>query len=525
VILDHASHAVDSSAASGEGGVGRTWAWTAAGAAALVLYRATMAPGLLWGDSGQAQLQVLLGGWYVQDEIVRSHVLYYALCRIAAWCGASAAGSANVIAALGGAVTVANFAWLAASLCRTRVAVAAATIALLLSHTHWHFSTGAEVVTLTTALLTAELIALVKLVETRRLRWVFLLALANGLGVSNHNFAFLMWPVYVFLALRFRRAWSGFRFRATILAAIGLTIGAAPVLALCVDHFLAHRSLGATVESFLVGHYAPNVANLSRLPQLLARTGLAFPLNFPTPLLLLGFIGVFAVRGLRSGVLRWALWLGGAIHLAFAARYDVPDQHTFLVPTFVFFALMMAVGLDRWAANRSGRGVFVTLIALACIAPIVYAAAPPLLRRFAPDLSFFPQRDVAYRDPYDWFIKPWRTGYNGPERFAREALAVLPPDALLVVDSTLYAPVNYVQAAESLRRDVRLDCTLAEQDWLSPITSDADAYRYELLRSGRLFAASDVKRYQPHWLRRWMEGETPVRFEPVGPVYKVVPFP
>ena len=491
----------------------------------MVLYAATSAPGLLWGDSGQAQLHVLLGGWSVQGEIVRSHVLYYALCRAVVWLGSSPAGSANLIAALAGAVTVANFAWLASSLCRTRVAVIAATIALMCSHTLWQLSTGAEVVTLTTALLTAELIALVKLTQTRRLRWVLLIAMTSGLGISNHNFAFLMWPVYLFLALRSWRAWGGYRRRATSLVALGVIIGAAPVLALCLDDYVTHKDLGATFESFLVGRYGSNVGNVGHLPRLLMRTALAFVLNFPTPLVLLGITGVFALRKQSCGTLRLALWLGGGIHLAFAARYDVPDQHTFLVPTFVFFALMMASGLDRWATGRERRGITVALIAMACVAPIVYAAAPPLLRRFAPNLSLFPDRKVAYRDPHDWFIKPWRTGYDGPERFAREALAVLPPDALLVVDSTLYSPVNYLQAAESLRRDVRLDCVLAEQDWLSPIPEPVDAYREGLLSAGRLYTASDVKRYQPHWLRRWMEGDEPVRFEAVGPVYKVIPFP
>ena len=523
--LHHPSSEVESSNATPAPGLPRGWAWIAAGAAALVLYGATTAPGLLWGDSGQAQLHVLLGGWYVQGEIVRSHVLYYALCRAVAWLGVSPAGSANVIAALAGAVTVANFAWLAASLCRTRVAVVAATLALMCSHTLWQLSTGAEVVTLTTALLTAELIALVKLAQTGRLRWVFLIALTSGLGISNHNFAFLMWPVYLFLALRSRRAWDGYCGRAIGLVALGLIIGATPVLALCLHDVATHQDLGATIESFLVGRYASNVGNVGHLSRLLMRTVLAFGLNFPTPLLLLGFTGVFALRKQSCSTIRWALWMGGAIHLAFAARYDVPDQHTFLVPTFVFFALMMAGGLDQWAVGRKRRGITVALIALACAAPIVYAAAPPLLRRFAPNLSLFPDRKVAYRDPHDWFIKPWRTGCDGPERFAREALTVLPPDALLVVDSTLYSPVNYLQAAESLRRDVRLDCVLAEQDWLSPIPAQDDAYREDLLRTGRLYTASDVKRYQPHWLRRWMEGDAPVRFEPVGPIYKVIPFP
>lgn len=497
-------------------------AWIIAGAAALLLYRSTMAPGLLWGDSGEAQLHLLLGGWYVQGEIVRSHVLYYAVCRVVVFLGITPPVAANFVAALAGAVTIANAAWLATSLCRTRIAVTAAVIALMCSHTLWQLSTGAEVVTLTTALMTAELIALVKLIESRRIRWVFLIALFNGLGVSNHNFALLMWPVYLVLALRWWSNWRGDRGRCIALAASGFLIGAAPVLAMCIDHLATHGDPAASFESFLVGRYGSNVGNAGRLPQLLLRSGLAFALNFPSPLLLVGAVGAIAIRSVQSVPVRWALWLGGAIHLLFAARYDVPDQHTFLVPTFVFFSLMIAVGLDRWPAIHAKGLVRVAVILCALTAPLVYAAAPPLLRRYAPSISFFPQRDVAYRDPFDWFIQPWRAGYDGPERFAREALAIVPPDAMLIVDSTLYSPVNYLQAAESLRRDVRLDCVLARQDWLPPLDTDVEQYRADLLAGGRLCAGSDVKRYQPHWLRAWID-DGRVRFEQLGPIYKIVP--
>ena len=90
-------------------------AWAVGFIAGLLLYGGTVAPGLLWGDSGEAQLQIALDGWYVNGEIVRSHVLYFAFARFLHWLlplKATLAG--NLTAALAGALTIANVAWLIA---------------------------------------------------------------------------------------------------------------------------------------------------------------------------------------------------------------------------------------------------------------------------------------------------------------------------------------------------------------------------------------------------------------------------
>ncbi len=156
-------------------------------------------------------------------------------------------------AAVAGALTIANVAWLIAYLVRSIPAVICGTALLLFSHTLWQLSTSAEVVTTTTALMSAELVFFVKLIETRRLRWLAALALANGLGVSNHNFALLIWPVYAVLVMGWWSAWSGARLKKAAIAVGCLLLGMAPVLALCLDDYLTRGSLADTVESFMVG--------------------------------------------------------------------------------------------------------------------------------------------------------------------------------------------------------------------------------------------------------------------------------
>ena len=416
-----------------------------------------------------------------------------------------------------GAITIANFTYLGAKLGLTRTGVFVATALLMLSHTLWQLSAGAEVISTSTMLFTAEIVFLLAALRTGRLHWLGLALMANGLGVSNHNLSLLMWPVYAVIAVRWQGRWQGRKLRALLVAGGGLLVGLVPVLILCVDDLLVHHSISHTLESFLVGHYGAKVTNLGRVPILCARAAGATLLNFPTPALLLVIPGlVYACRRWR-GPSWWVLFGAALIYTAFGARYDVPDQHTFLVPAFIFVALFCGAGADYLIERQVSRWVRVVVCLLALLAPAVYAVAPPLLRGRMPELAGIPTREVPHRDPLVWFLRPWRCGYDGPECFAREVFEVLPESAWLVIDSTAVRPLNYLQVAEGLRRDVRLDCWAARQDWFGTEGERAEAHRQAKYEAGLLFAASDHKSAVPKWLLEWDPG-----FEPVGLVYHVV---
>lgn len=523
--------------------------WLAALIAAAALYGLTMAPGLLWGDSGESQLHTLLGGWLLYDQIARSHPLYYALARaIALLPGVSAAWAANAASVVGGTIAVANVAWIARTACTRRIAALSAVVLLAVSHTLWQLSTSAEVISLSAALLSAEWIAFIRLAETGHRRWWLAIALFNGLGVADHNLALLMWPVYGLLAIAYHRSWRG----RDILPAIGAVavwmIGALPVLALAFHQWVDTGSIYETARSLLVGHYGQQVKNAGHLPRLVGIFAGATVLNFPTPTILAVPIGIVAWLRRPMKPTAQLILLSGLVNAGFAARYHIPDQHTFMVPFFMCIAITAGVGIDHCLALRRAGAVSAverntepmpiattygtdrnvvdgarrspilrrlgwSLVATCALAPIVYAAVPPLLRRYAPTAGPMPVRNVPYRDRFAWFLRPWRAGYDGPERFARETLAVLPADAWLVADSTLVFPINYLQAAESLRRDVRLDNELARQPWL-PTFDDAE--RDRRLAAGSLFSTANDVRYLPCAMR----GQS-YEFTPVGPVYAV----
>ena len=491
--------------------------WGLAFLAAGILYAVTMAPGLLWGDSGHAQLHTALDGWLVEGQIARSHVLYYWICRMLTRVSEiSPARAATVVSLIGGAVTVANVAVLCSATTQVRLAVFCATALLALAHTFWRLSVAAEVVTLSTALISAELLCVAQLLRTRDPRWAYAAGLANGLGVSNHNFALLMWPVYGAILLRERTNLRPMPCGTALKTVAALLLGLTPVLALCIADLRAFGSLSHTLASFLFGDFGRQVFNIADSPRLMVRGAASVVLNFPTPLVLLAVPGAYALvrRGPRP--LTWLLLGGLAMFGLFGMRYDVPDQFTFMVPAFIFIPVLVCLGIDHLIQNpgRPGRAPRALLIVVAVMSPAVYAAAPKLLQQFPATARFLPDKHERYRDRFTWFIQPWLTGYDGAERFARDVFDALPPDALLVVDSTLLPPLNYLQAVDNLRRDVRLDCWAARQPWFAP--TDRDDVRRDRLARGLVFTTTQDLGYFSEWLP-----ENDYELRPHGIIYEV----
>lgn len=500
-----------------------SWRWWFAGfAVAALLYLATMAPGITWQDPGEFQVRLAQHDWRNHPYgLARVHLVTLGLgeaLRLAL--GLSPAVAATTASALCGAVTVANLLVLLRWLLGSPLAAGLAAALLAFAHPFWRFSCLAEAFTPTTALMTAEWLCLVAAVRTADPRWAVLLALCNGLGWANHNFALLSALCYGLAAIVFaRRWWKG---PATLLVCAAVlaawVVGASPLLAMAAaEYATGGATLSEILRSLFVGQYASAVFNLrfgaSDLLRVVAFLGLAFP----TPIVLLAVVGVrFLHRRLpRPLFLVFVLLL--IVHFLFAARYRVPDQYAFFIPVVVILALFTGAGLDVFLRRPSPARTALACAAIAWM-PVFYALLPPLARRLPAAIVPLPKRPVPYRDPYAWFLRPWKTGYRGAERFGREALATLPPDALLIADSTTERPIIYLQTVEGLRRDVQVNRG-GRQPWLVPTPLTAENLR-DLAAQGRLYSTAP-----PDY---WPPDERPAAFDccdavRAGVLYRLVP--
>lgn len=459
------------------------------------VYCATMVPGVAFGDSGDAQLRVELGWWTDTKDLSRSHPLFYFLAIGMKNLGVEAAQAATYVSAVAGGLTVANLVVLFALMGVSRTAVASSAIVLATSHALWHISTVAEVMSLSTTFFTLELIFVFQWFVTEKPRWLIAAALMNGLGLSTHNLAMLSWPAYgvVFWQMRKQTHMLNVRILAACLFA-GL-ITALPLIAIFVRSVQDGLGIFATIHEMASGRYSSQVFRLFPEPVRLLRMVAYTGYSFPTPLIFLVPAGVMAARRVLNKPFFLFVGLAVAVHFVFAIRYDVPDQHVFLLHSYLLGTLFLVFGVDKWIRQKpEGRRATLALV-LSCLAPVVFMVVPGVLRTYLPDVPVIPRRELKYREPYDSFLKPWRQGQDGAGRFAREVLEAVPKDAILFLDTTVMTPILYVQEADNFRRDVRICYCIPYQPFFEerPELTEENLQRW--IAERRLCSITDNERY------------------------------
>ena len=499
---------------------GRAWLWLAAFALALALYVLTLSPDLTWQDSGEyqrtaAQLTWPPGAdtvWCRPGEAVRVHPWFLVTARLLALPGVwTYAYAANLSSAVSMALAAANVVLLVYLMTRLRWAAVVAGLAFALGHTVWMFAVMSEVLGWTAAFLSAECLCAWAWSERRQARWWLLLFFLNGVALSNHLMALFSAAVFgVWLVIEVLRR----RTPVWVLpAAAGLWLVGAALYGIVLGvEYGRTGDAAATLLSATVGGFGTKVSNVSSLPGLLGKSVLYLGLNYPTPVALAGLAGIVVLCRRRDG-LSWALLAVAVAYFAWAARYNVPDQFSFFVPFYVLGSVLIGLGAAAMAAWR-GRWVAPVSVVLAIVPVAVYAALPAAAREAG---FVFVKRELPYRDPYTYFLQPWKCGDRSARQYAEEVLAALPDGAILLADTTASTPLKYVRDVEGVRRDVLIvdpyDAKFVASH--GPFWG-SDASVVSRLASGRrVFVTSDAAGYVPKWVG------PPSRLKPVGPVFEV----
>jgi len=504
-------------------GFGPARLWTVAFVAALVLYVATLAPDLDWQDGGEFQWAVgrltlwpeLDSSWCIPHHAVRVHPWFLVTARALWWPRLwDYAYAANLCSAISMAFASANVVLLVDLMTRRRWAAVVAGLSFAVGHTIWTFAVMAEVLGWTAAFLSAECLCAWAWASHRQARWLLLLLFLNGVALSNHLMAAIslaVFGVWILAEIIRRRApWW------VLPAGGGLWLAGGTLYWIVVAlEYVRTADIGATVRSATVSTFAGAVANVSDIPALLGDSLLYIGLNYPTPLVLAGLGGAWVLWRRRDGFSRVLLVLA-LVYFLWAARYKVLDQFSFFVPFYALASVMIGIGAE--AIVRS-RGVWSrwALVALALVPIVVYAALPEVVRRAG--FVFF-RRELPYRDPYTYFLRPWKCGDDSARRFAEETLAALPLGAVLMPAHTPAMPLRCVHDLEGMRPDVVL--VDAYGVLLDPSTG---RYWYgdenllpELYEAGRrAFVVSAHSRYNPKWVTKFC------RLEPFGLIFEVKP--
>ena len=429
--------------------------------AASVLYIATCAPGAVWQDSGMLQYRV----WHNDIEgglgLALSHPLFYMIAIAAKYIPVGGfAYRVNITAAVISAAAVANLflllrLWLGKNL---DALVGAATLAL--SHTFWRHATVPETYNLYIALLLAELIVLLLYFRTRRIGFLYALGLFNGLAIANHMLASIGFGCYGIVLLIFLLK-KQISFKQLVVIVLLWVIGALPYEYLIVKNILQTGDFWATLASAAFGtNWQADVLNVSLSGRIIKENLVLIAYNFPTPNIIFFFAGLYGLKKV-SPTRSFANILLALLILffVFAFRYTVPDRYAFFIPFYCLVCVLISVGFSSLTAGHN-RKILRWAVFILVLLPIpTYIIAPVAAEKMQFPLST--RANIPYRNDYTWFLRPWRTGYKGAERFADAALSEVETGAVICADNTTVYPLLYMQEVKGKRTDVKIISKIA----------------------------------------------------------------
>ena len=465
--------------------------------AAGALYGVSCAPGALWQDSGLIQYRT----WHHDIEgflgLALSHPLFYLLAIGAKLTGLGEFGHrVNLVSALAGAVAVANLyllvrLWLGNSF---PALIAAGTLAV--SHTFWQHASIAETYTLWTALFLGELIVLLQYTKTKQVTYLYALGLLNGLAIAVHMLAVIPLVCYVVL-LAVRLGTRAIRFRNVLVVALLWIVGALPYEYLIVRHLIAGGDVVGTLASAAFGdRWQGDVLNVALSWRIVKENILLLLLNFPTPNVLLFFIGCLALRHIEAPpAFRNVVVALLVLFFVFAFRYTVSDRYAFFIPFYSLAAVAVGLGARFVQERLHGQVPWVFMGIFTLLPVAVYGVAPGWAERAS--LPIGTRADVAYRNDYTYFLQPWKTGDDGAARFAQDALATADPNAVIYADTTTVAPLLYVQEVEDKRPDVKIVTGIVRSKGAPPYDEQT---LEQLIDSRSIYVTSDQAGYCPKFV-------------------------
>lgn len=432
----------------------------AVSAALLVLYGRTLSPGMLGGDAGELQ--------FVPAILSLPHPtgtpLYVLLGHL--WgrlpLGGDVAWRMNLLAAvsasLAGGVVV-----LALHRLTGRVLPGAVAAMLFgLGGTFWPLATQADKYAFNALMLASVLALALRWGATRDPRALRALALVYGLSLTHHRTMLLLAPPllgYVW-ALEGRSLWARGRRLAGLAALL-----CAPLLLYLYLPWAEARGLppGSWHPEGLGGWlaYLADLGYVSQVATGVAGLGAQLLVYIETLVAdmtiigaILGLVGLvlLTIRRRAAGL----MLLGGYLLLAVGgARYQVPRHEVFFTPSFLIYALWIGVGLGSVADAASGwlrRGASGRVAGWAAGAVLVVLAAALLWPAGA---RYRPLRDAHHGAGV---LDIWRQELKSGAGAGRlgHALALVPPEAIIVCDWEQATPLWIVQQVLGQRPDVSI---------------------------------------------------------------------
>lgn len=421
------------------------------GALALVIYTASVSPGVEWQDPGRHQYRILTGQMEHPCGLALSHPLHFRLARLAlALPFGEPAWRMNMVSAICGAAAIGVLAALVVRLTNRRPAAFLAAGVLLVAHSYWQMSCTTETYTLAATLMVCEWLALLQYARTGRPQWLVLVFALNGLHIANHLLGLI--PLATYGVLLIERSLRRKLHPGWLLACAAVWIaGSAPYWTMVLDFYARTHDLRDTLHSTFFGGgaeyggWAQAAVGLNLSASQLKIAFLSLGYNFPSLTLLIAALGLLLPMQGSLKLFRWVLLAQTVLMTVFVMRYRIADLYTFFVPLDVMVALwfgLSAAWIWRRLRSLTARRAFAVLLAVnAVLPPAVYVAFPILARQG--EWMEGRWRHRPHRDEYNHFFRPWLRGDHSAAEFACEALERTGPGGWLLGESTTAPTTAY----------------------------------------------------------------------------------
>lgn len=450
---------------------------------ALVVYCLTLAPDLMYTDSGELAAACAVGGVAHPTGYPLFTILGHTWLALP-WSSPIQAMNllSAVMVALSAGVLVYVIRTILAPPVRPVVASAAAIgggMAYALCGTVWAQATSVEVYALHALLLMTTLLCTLRgrhvASPSTAIRWTALAGLSYGLMLTNHLTSVALAPGFLWLW------WSGLADRRQVRRLLPWLVGPA-LLALALYAWLPLRSAqdppinwGGVHRSWAAFWYHVRGTQFGVWlfsDKAAAKANTLLFLRMIPPMT--GWLGIVFVAGGVGALLRHrnrSLGIGllalAAGNLALAVGYAIPDIDSYFLPALAVIAIVMAVGI----ASLLDRERLRWMLPIAALLPLAGAVME------------WPRRDLS--------------SHNAVRSYTEWMLANMEPDAVLISHQWDYAvsALWYIQTVEGRRTDVTVvDKELLRRTWypdfllrqapavMGPVRTTIDAYMPLLMR-------------------------------------------
>jgi hypothetical protein len=450
-----------------------------------IFYIFTLLPSLAWGDGTKLQSEAISGESFVLAEMTPGEFspdpFIFAKVGVAAWDHplyivlghllvqalplVDPLWLVNLISALFGAASIALVFQLCFRFTKSILASWYAAFSLAASHTFWWHSSTPEVYTLFVFLLLVSLHLFDSYERTRKYSFLLGSAFSLGLAASDHLLAFLAIPALglYYLLSKGYQSFHIFQLRNLIFPSLGFLAGSILYIiqfARMAANFPLNEILGPVVGSTFLSQLVmltPILLGQSLLNYLFLLT-----LQFSPAGVVLGVLGFRKILQNRDLYLRKMIALF-VVFTSFGILYRVSDQFAFFITSYVFWAIMMGIGLDHIFSTFSGtlRPVLAGILALMILgAPFFYEALPGIAKKAGmTDTSIgIPQIGIGVRDGLTYYINPNKRGDYHAYDFGSQTVTNLAPNSVVIAewytDTDEYFALRYFTKVKKVRSDV-----------------------------------------------------------------------